>query len=182
MLISEAQERGEIHKLLPQTHSPGVDYSLFIMETVEALLGEMETMPAALRRSFPPPICRSRSLFRGFRSEEHTSELQSHYSISYAVFCLPEFSPPICKSRSLFRCFSVYGRLLAVYIGGDIFIVGVRSRRSHGKKDRRQQSHEAPEGGPHTAKESGHVGHRALLACFLRSQVFFLHKIDLVNF
>ena len=23
-----------------------------------------------------------------FRSEEHTSELQSHYSISYAVFCL----------------------------------------------------------------------------------------------
>ena len=24
----------------------------------------------------------------GFRSEEHTSELQSHYSISYAVFCL----------------------------------------------------------------------------------------------
>ena len=42
-LISEAQERGEIHKLLPQTHSPGVDYSLFIMETVETLLGEMET-------------------------------------------------------------------------------------------------------------------------------------------
>ena len=25
---------------------------------------------------------------RGRRSEEHTSELQSHYSISYAVFCL----------------------------------------------------------------------------------------------
>ena len=25
-----------------------------------------------------------------FRSEEHTSELQSHYSISYAVFCLPK--------------------------------------------------------------------------------------------
>ena len=24
----------------------------------------------------------------GIRSEEHTSELQSHYSISYAVFCL----------------------------------------------------------------------------------------------
>ena len=55
MLISEAQERGEIHKLLPQTHSPGVDYSLFIMETVEMSLGEMETTPAALLRSFPPP-------------------------------------------------------------------------------------------------------------------------------
>ena len=27
-------------------------------------------------------------LFRYNRSEEHTSELQSHYSISYAVFCL----------------------------------------------------------------------------------------------
>ena len=52
--------------LLPQTHSPAVDYSLFIMEMVETLLGEMETTPAALRRSFPPPICRSRSLFRGF--------------------------------------------------------------------------------------------------------------------
>ena len=28
MLISEALKRGEIHKLLPQTPSPGVDYSL----------------------------------------------------------------------------------------------------------------------------------------------------------
>ena len=27
-------------------------------------------------------------LERGSRSEEHTSELQSHHSISYAVFCL----------------------------------------------------------------------------------------------
>ena len=35
-----------------------VDYSLFIMETVEMLLGEMETTSAALRRSFPPPICK----------------------------------------------------------------------------------------------------------------------------
>ena len=33
--------------LLPQTHSPGVDYSLFIMETVEMLLGVMETTPTA---------------------------------------------------------------------------------------------------------------------------------------
>ena len=65
-LISEAQERGEIHKLLPQTHSPGVDYSLFIMETVEKSLEKVETTPAAPRRSFPPPICSSGSLFRGF--------------------------------------------------------------------------------------------------------------------
>ena len=42
------------------------DYSILIMETVEMSLGEMETTPLALRRSFPPPICRSRSLFCGF--------------------------------------------------------------------------------------------------------------------
>ena len=63
MLISEAHQRGEIHKLLPQTHIPGVDYSLFIMETVEMSLGVMATTPAAPRRSFPPPICSSSSLF-----------------------------------------------------------------------------------------------------------------------
>ena len=148
MLISEAQERGEIHKLLPQTHSIGVDYSLFIMETVETLLGEMETTSAALRQSFPPPICMSRSLFRGF---------------------------------------SVYGRLHAIYVGGAIFIVGFRSRWSRGRKDRRQQSHEAPEGGPHGAKESGRVDHPLLglrppLICFLRSQVLFLHKTDARKF
>ena len=42
-----------------------MDYSC-IMETVEKSLEEMETTPAAPRRSFPPPICNSRSLFRGF--------------------------------------------------------------------------------------------------------------------
>ena len=50
-------------------HKPkvqGVDYSLFIMETVEKSLEKVETSPAAPRRSFPPPICNSRSLFRGF--------------------------------------------------------------------------------------------------------------------
>ena len=44
----------------------GVDYSPFIMETVEKSLEKMETMPTAPRWSFPPPICSSRSLFRGF--------------------------------------------------------------------------------------------------------------------
>ena len=43
--------------LLQQTHSPEVDYSLFIMETVEMSMEKMETSPAGLRRSFPPPIC-----------------------------------------------------------------------------------------------------------------------------
>ena len=50
-------------------HKPkvqGVDYSLFIMETMEKSLEKIETTPAAPRRSFPPPICNSRSLFHGF--------------------------------------------------------------------------------------------------------------------
>ena len=50
-------------------HKPkvqGVDYSPFIMETVEKSLEKVETPPAAPRRSFPPPICSSRSLFRCF--------------------------------------------------------------------------------------------------------------------
>ena len=69
MLISEAQECGEIHKLLPQTHSPVVDYSLFIMETVEMSLGEMETPPAVPRWRFPlqsaaPGLCFGVSVFR----------------------------------------------------------------------------------------------------------------------
>ena len=42
--------------LLPQTHSPEVDYSLFIMETVEMSMEKKETSPAGLHRSFPPPI------------------------------------------------------------------------------------------------------------------------------
>ena len=43
--------------LLPQTHSPEVDYSLFIMETVEMSMEKKEASPAVLRQSFPPPIC-----------------------------------------------------------------------------------------------------------------------------
>ena len=46
----------EIHMLLPQTHSPAVDYSLFIMETVEMSMEKVETSPAGLHQSFPPPI------------------------------------------------------------------------------------------------------------------------------
>ena len=52
--------------LLPQTHSPEVDYSLFMMEMVEMSMQKMETTPAAPHRSFPPPICSSRSIFRCF--------------------------------------------------------------------------------------------------------------------
>ena len=50
-------------------HKPkvqGVDYSPFIMVMMVEMLEKMETTPAAPRRSFPPPICNSRSLFRCF--------------------------------------------------------------------------------------------------------------------
>ena len=56
-----------------------VDYSLFIMETVEMSMEKVEASPVGLRQSFPPLIYRS---------------------------------------RSLFRCFSVFSRLLTIYVGG----------------------------------------------------------------
>ena len=45
-------------------HKPkvqGVDYSPFIMVMMVEMLEKMETTPAAPHRSFPPPICSSRS-------------------------------------------------------------------------------------------------------------------------
>ena len=100
---------------------------------------------------------------------------------SAGVFPLRSAGPGLCFMVSLFSATSSRST------SGAIFIVGFRSRRSRGRKDRRQRSHEAPEGGPHAAKESGRVGHsllglRAPLACFLRSQVFFLPKIDARKF
>ena len=49
--------------LLPQTHSPELDYSLFIMETVEMSMEKKETSPAGLRRSSPLQSAASWSLF-----------------------------------------------------------------------------------------------------------------------
>ena len=60
--------------LLPQTHSPEVDYSLFIMETVEMSMEKKETSPAVLRRSFPPPIC---SLLVSVSCFSHVASLSS---------------------------------------------------------------------------------------------------------
>src|ERR1051326_9266426 len=58
---------------------------------------------------FPPgcgtsPGCSSEVFHNGLRSEEHTSELQSHSFISYAVFCLKKNDfriPPRCTFTSL---------------------------------------------------------------------------------
>ena len=59
-----------IHREIRSSHHhkskvQGVDYSHFIMVMMVEMLEKMETTPAAPRRSFPPPICNSRSLFRG---------------------------------------------------------------------------------------------------------------------
>ena len=54
--------------LLRQTHSPEVDYSLFIMETVDMSMEKKETSPAGLRRSFPPPIFSLLISISGFSS------------------------------------------------------------------------------------------------------------------
>ena len=58
--------RDKPHIYRHEPSAQGVDYSPFIMETLEKSSEKMETTPAAPRRSFPPPICSSRSLFRGF--------------------------------------------------------------------------------------------------------------------
>ena len=66
---------------------------------------------------------------------------------------------------------------------GAIFIVGFRSRRSHGDEDRWQQSLEGPDEWSHAARYRGRMGHPLLalrppFACILRSEVFFLPKND----
>ena len=62
------------------------------------------------------------------------------------------------QSTAPILCFGVSTALSSGKRRGTIFIVVFRSRRSRGRKDQRQRSHEAPEGGPHAAKESGRVG------------------------
>ena len=120
-----------------------MDYSLFIMETVEKSLEKMETTPEVLHRSFPPPIGSPRSLFR------------------FLCFC----GAPSRERR------------------GIIFIGVFRSKRSLWRKDRRQRSSEAQDGGSHAAKESGRVGHPLLalgppFVRFIRSHASFLPKTD----
>ena len=98
------------------------------------------------------------------------------------VFPLQSAAPGLCFVVSVFR-----RRPPLENVGGTIFIGGFSSRRSRGRKDRRQRSNEAPEGGPHAAKESGRVGYPLLglgppVVRFLHSQVFFLPKTDARKF
>src|SRR5881394_4632302 len=60
-------------------------------------ISECEFPPSILTRSgwSPPPRCRPSP-----RSEEHTSELQSHHTSSYAVFCLKKKKKTNTKSTN----------------------------------------------------------------------------------
>ena len=106
-------ERDKLHSYRHEPSAQGVDYSPLTMETVEKSSEKMETTPAAPRRSFPPLIC---------------------------------------TSRSLFWCFYVSATLPSGKHWGAIFIVGFRSRRSFGKKDRLQRSNEGKVVGPTQTK------------------------------
>ena len=95
----------------------------------------------------------------------------------------PLQSSPATAFCLLFLGFVFLRRLLRETPRGTIFIVGFRSRRSHGDENGRHRSHEAQDGGSHVAKESGRVG-PPLLALgspfvrFLRSYASFLPKND----
>src|SRR3546814_4626504 len=58
---------------------------------------------------------RATACCRAFRSEEHTSELQSLMRISYAVFCLKKNIPP--QLRHAFMTFYLHGLIFsALYL------------------------------------------------------------------
>ena len=79
-------ERDKPHSYRHETSAQGVDYSPHIMETVEKSSEKMETTPAAPRWSFPPPICSSRSLFRGFCVSAALSSERHRETIFIGVF------------------------------------------------------------------------------------------------
>jgi len=58
------------------------------METLEAEGKQMTEFLAMLGHELRNPLAPIRNAVAVMRSEEHTSELQSHHCISYAVFCL----------------------------------------------------------------------------------------------
>ena len=93
------------------------------------------------------------------------------------VLPLQSAAPGLCFMVSVFR------RCSSQSTSGGYFIVGFRSRRSRGQKDRWQRSHEAENKGSHAAKESGRVGPCVLalgppLLRLLCSYAFFLPKND----
>ena len=66
MVLNNHSTRDRQIKLLPQTHSPGVDYSLFIMKTLMMMLERVEIQPGMTPAAFPTPIFLVLPLFRCF--------------------------------------------------------------------------------------------------------------------
>jgi hypothetical protein len=52
----------EIDKVLPQTCSPAVDYSLLVMVIMMQMLEKVEIPPVVIPAEFPPPIFAATSL------------------------------------------------------------------------------------------------------------------------
>src|SRR3546814_3925330 len=59
-----------------------------VLEGLTVALANIDEMIELIKTSANPNEARERMLARTWRSEEHTSELQSLMRISYAVFCL----------------------------------------------------------------------------------------------
>src|SRR3546814_2411907 len=73
----------EIPKIEKITLNMGVGDAVQDKKKVELAASEMELIAGQ-----KPVIAKAKKSIAGFRSEEHTSELQSLMRISYAVFCL----------------------------------------------------------------------------------------------
>src|SRR3546814_9758073 len=58
-------------------------------------------VPDASREQLEQAVTVARRAFLAWRSEEHTSELQSLMRISYAVFCLKKNKPKIGNTKNV---------------------------------------------------------------------------------
>src|SRR6186713_3712642 len=78
-------------------------YTLSLHDALPISRRPPRARPGARSRRGPPRRARARRRAPRARSEEHTSELQSHSGISYAVFCLKKkkipryITPVICS-------------------------------------------------------------------------------------
>src|SRR3546814_5760146 len=87
----------QIAKLNRERFGPHAERSRRLLDQLELQLEELEASAseddlaaemAAAKTTNVAPFERKRPVRKPFRSEEHTSELQSLMRISYAVFCL----------------------------------------------------------------------------------------------
>src|ERR1051326_2105222 len=84
--------------------SPLFPYTTLFRSTTEAAIAEAPKKNAGGAGGMPG------GGMGGMRSEEHTSELQSHSFISYAVFCLNDTAPTEISTLSLHDALPIYHR------------------------------------------------------------------------